>query len=108
VPVKVDDPEWTTLPFEDLRQRLSTQTSRPQARVRIPDWKTVRDNLPAGMPRPDKPTRIRWSLLTMGYQQGLSSAWIGGLRAFREESDLEAVHYESMFWVVTRSLRCFY
>jgi len=60
------------------------------------------------MPQRDKPMRIRWSLLTYGYQPRLTAAWLNGLRAFREESDLEAVFHESMFWVVTRSLQCFY
>ena len=35
-------------------------------------------------------------------------AWLGGLRAFRQESDVGVVGQESMFWVVTRSLQCFY
>lgn len=108
LPEKIDDPEWTALSFTALRERLDRQIARPQARIRIPDWKTVHANLPADMPQRDKPIRIQWSLLTYGYQPRLTAAWFGGLRAFREESDLEAVFYESMFWVVTRSVQCFY
>jgi alkylhydroperoxidase family enzyme len=105
---RVDDPEWTALSFDNLRERLSKQIARRQARVRIPDWETVRDGLPEDLPKPDKPIRIKWSLLTYGHQPRLTMAWLGGLRAFRQESDLQAVFYESMFWVVTRSLQCFY
>jgi alkylhydroperoxidase family enzyme len=107
-PTRVDDPEWTAISFDKLRERMQDQKARRQARVRIPDWETVRDNLPDGVPRPDKPVRIRWSLVTMGYQPRPSAAWSRGLRAFHEDSDLDAVFHESMFWVVTRSLQCFY
>jgi hypothetical protein len=108
VPEGVDDPEWTALSFETLRERLAGQKNRRQARVSIPNWETVRAGLPADMPKPDTPIRIQWSLLNYGYQPRLTAAWLGGLRAFRQESDLDMVYHESMFWVVTRSLRCFY
>jgi alkylhydroperoxidase family enzyme len=108
VPEKIDDPEWSAISFDALRERLNHQIARRQARVRIPTWETVRDHLPDSVPKPDKPIRIKWSLLTYGYQPRLTAAWIGGLRAFQQESDLDAVFHESMFWVVTRSLQCFY
>jgi alkylhydroperoxidase family enzyme len=108
VPEKLDDPEWTDVSFETLQERLKHQQARPKARIRIPKWETVRDSLPADVPKPQTPTRVRWSLLTFGYQPRLSMSWSTGLRAFREESDLDPVFHESMFWVVTRSLQCFY
>lgn len=108
LPEKLDDPEWTALSFDNLRQRLDNQIARRRARVRIPDWETVRVHLPDSVPNREKPIRIKWSLLTYGYQPRLTAAWIGGLRAFQQESDLDAVFHESMFWVVTRSLQCFY
>jgi hypothetical protein len=108
VPEKVEDPEWTAFPLEALRERMKHQTARRQARIRVPDWESVRDNLPDDVPRPEKPVRIVWSLVTYGNQPRLAWAWIAGLRAFRSESDLDAVFHESMFWVVTRSLQCFY
>jgi len=79
--------------------------SRSWAAARSPRGRV---GLPADMPQRDKPIRIQWSLLNYGYQPRLTAAWLGGLRAFRQESDLAMIHYESMFWVVTRSLRCFY
>jgi alkylhydroperoxidase family enzyme len=108
VPEKIEDPEWTATPYATLQASLSTQKDRRRARIPIPDWQTVRDNFPADLPRPEKPIRIRWSLLNYGYQPRLTAAWIGGLRAFRQESDLSVIQQESMFWVVTRSLQCFY
>jgi alkylhydroperoxidase family enzyme len=108
IPEKIDDPEWTALPLDSLRERLDHQIARRQARVRVPSWETVRDALPDSVPKPDKPIRIKWSLLAYGYQPRLTAAWLGGLRAFQKESDLDPVFHESMFWVVTRSLLCFY
>jgi alkylhydroperoxidase family enzyme len=108
VPKIVEDPEWTALSAATLHESLTRQKDRRRARIPIPDWETVRGRLPTDMPQPDKPIRIKWSLLTYGYQPRLTAAWLGGLRAFRQESDLVMVHSESMFWVVTRSLQCFY
>ncbi|HEY7426294.1 MAG TPA: hypothetical protein VH682_18830 [Gemmataceae bacterium] len=108
VPERIDDLEWTALSLETLRQQLDQQIARRRARISIPSWKTVRDNFPDSVPKPDEPIRIQWSLLCYGYQPRLTAAWLGGRRAFGQESDLDAVFYESMFWVVTRSLQCFY
>lgn len=108
VPTRVDDPEWTAIPFETLRERLSDQIGRRRARIPIPDWEAVRKNMPPGSPPRDKPLRIQWSLLNYGYQPRLTAAWLGGLGAFHQDSDLDPVFHESMFWVVTRSLQCFY
>jgi alkylhydroperoxidase family enzyme len=108
VPEKVDDPEWTAVSFDALRERLKHQMASRRGRVRVPEWQAVCDALPDDVPRPEQPTRIVWSLVTLGYQPRLAAAWSAGLRAFRQESDLDAVFHESLFWVVTRSLQCFY
>jgi alkylhydroperoxidase family enzyme len=108
IPEKLDDPEWTALSFEVLSERLSKQIARRKARIHIPTWEQVRDHFPPDFAKPDEPVRIQWSLLAYGYQPRLSAAWSRGLRAFRSESDLDPVFHESMFWVVTRSVQCFY
>jgi len=109
VPERVDDPEWTSIPFESLQDRLSHQLGRRQARVRIPDGEAVLKNIPAGVPPPDDPEMlIRWCRLNYGYQPRLTAAWLGALDVFHDESDLDMVFHETMFWVVTRSLQCFY
>ena len=64
--------------------------------------------LPPSIPKPEKPVRIRWSLVTMGYQPELAAAWSACTRAFGQEAKQDRVFEESLFWVVTRSLRCFY
>jgi alkylhydroperoxidase family enzyme len=108
VPEKMDDPEWTAFSYESLKEKLNGQGARRQARIPIPDAERVRRNLPDSVSNRDKPMRIKWSILTYGYQPRLTAAWLGGLRAFQQESDLDMVFHESMFWVVTRSLQCFY
>ena len=108
IPEKLDDPEWTALPFDTLSERLTKQIARRKARIRIPTWEQVREQYPPDIAKPGKPVRIQWSLLAFGHQPRLSLAWSRGLRAFGAESDLDPVFRESMFWVVTRSLQCFY
>ncbi len=108
IPEKLDDPEWTALPFDMVIARVTKQIARRKARIHVPTWEQVRDHYPPDIAKPDQPVRIQWSLLAFGYQPRLSLAWSRGLRAFRAESDLDPVFRESMFWVVTRSLQCFY
>ena len=44
----------------------------------------------------------------MGYQPELAAAWSACTRAFREEAKQDRVFEESLFWVVTRTIHCFY
>jgi hypothetical protein len=109
VPEKVDDPQWAAIPFEKLQSNMLQQIARRQARLPIPDAETVLKGFPVDLPHPpDRSMRIRWSRLCYGYQPRLTAAWLGGLAAFHEDSDLDEVFHESMFWVVTRSSLCFY
>lgn len=108
VPERLDDLDWAAVPYAELRKRLEQQIERPRARITIPTEEEVRKKIPPGLYPSDRPMRIRWSLLTYGYQPRLTAAWLNGLRAFRSESDLDTILGESMFWVVTRSQKCFY
>lgn len=96
VPTKLDDPDWTEFSYDALQEKLKGQIARPKARIAIPDATK------------DRPTRILWTRINYGYQPRLATAWIDGLRAFKSETDLPTVEQETMFWVVTRSLQCFY
>jgi hypothetical protein len=108
VPEKLDDPEWTVISFDSLRELVKQQIARRQARIRVPDAKAVIGRLPPELPQPDKQLRIVWHLVTYGYEPRLTAAWSAAGRAFREDSDLDRIHANSMFWVVTRSVQCFY
>jgi alkylhydroperoxidase family enzyme len=100
------DPEWLSLDFGRLQKEMEGQRAR-QARILIPSWDEVRKNLPAGM-AVNRPSRIRWSLVCMGYQPTLTLAWFACTRSFGQEARQDRVFEESLFWVITRSLNCFY
>ena len=106
-PARIDDPFWLSMEFDDLQGRMTEQRARP-SRIRVPSWEEVLRVMPPGMPRPEKPIRIRWSLVVMGYQPELAAAWSATTRAFREESKQDRVFEESLFWIVTRTIHCFY
>lgn len=100
------DPEWQELDYNRLQQTMEAQRAR-SPRIPVPRWEEVRQHVPAGYPI-DKPLRIRWSLVCLGYQTELSAAWSACTRSFAQESGQDRVFEESLFWVITRSLRCFY
>jgi hypothetical protein len=101
-----DDPEWTGLDFARLQQAMEGQRARAP-RIPVPSWDDVRKHLPAGYPK-DRPLRIRWSLVCLGYQPELAAAWSACTRAFAQEARQDRLFEESLFWVITRSLHCFY
>jgi alkylhydroperoxidase family enzyme len=107
VPTFVDDLEWRSFDFDDLQRNLTTQRSNP-GRIRVPSWEEVKAVLPAGYPPPKHPIRIQWSLVCMGYQPELAAAWSACTRCFQEEAKQDRVFEESLFWVVTRTIHCFY
>lgn len=106
-PERIDDPSWLSMDFGDLKGRLEGQMERP-GRIRVPSWEEVLRAMPADYPRPPKPVRIRWSLVTMGYQPELAAAWSACTRAFGQEAKQDRVFEESLFWIVTRTIHCFY
>jgi alkylhydroperoxidase family enzyme len=106
-PATVDDPEWNEFDFDALKQGMETQKAN-EGRIRVPTFEEVLARLPAGYPKPARPIRIKWSLVCMGYQPELASAWGACTTAFREEAKQDRVFEESLFWVVTRTIHCFY
>jgi alkylhydroperoxidase family enzyme len=107
VPTVVDDPEWAAVNFDVLRKSLESQRAN-DGRIRVPTFDEVLKGLPPDLPRPKNPVRIRWSLVCMGYQPRLASAWSACTTCFREESRQDRVFEESLFWIVTRTIHCFY
>ena len=103
----LSDLEWKGFDFDALQRNLNQQRERP-GRIRVPSWEEVSRQLPPGGPRPPRPLRIRWSLVCMGYQPELARAWSACTSNFGREARQDRVFEESLFWVVTRSLQCFY
>ncbi len=106
-PERIDDASWLSMDFGDLKGRLEGQMERP-GRIRVPSWEEVLRAMPADYRKPPKPVRIRWSLVTMGYQPELAAAWSACTRAFGQEARQDRVFEESLFWIVTRTIHCFY
>ena len=102
----LNDPEWTSLDAAELQKAIAEQRSRP-SRIPVPAWEEARKVLPEnGRDRP--PLRIKWSLTCIGYQPELAMAWGACMRAFAEDAKQDRVFEESLFWVITRTLQCFY
>ncbi len=106
-PTKVDDPAWREFDFDALKRGLLVQKEVP-GRVRVPTYDDVLGRLPRDYPIPRTPIRIRWSLVCLGYQPELAAAWSACTRAFGEEARQDRVFEESLFWIVTRTIHCFY
>ncbi|MBS0262073.1 MAG: hypothetical protein JSS02_08945 [Planctomycetes bacterium] len=106
-PAKIADTDWLSLSFGQLQDRMEAQRSRT-SRVSVPDWEVARQGLDPQVYPPDRPVRIKWSLVVLGHQPQLGSAWIKCLRTFGREANQDRVFEETLFWVITRSLQCFY
>lgn len=105
--VNAKTPDWSDLSFDELQQRLERQRNRT-SRVEIPSWEEMKSRLKPGLYNPNRPLRIVWSRLVMGRQPAIGPAWLKCLRVFGNEAKQNRVFEESMFWVVTRDLRCTY
>ena len=99
--------DWSPLDLAELRELLDAQRERP-GRVSIPAWEQVREQLPAEVYPRDRPLEVKWSLVVLGHQPELGLAWMRCLRTFGRESGFDRVLAESMFWVITRTIHCFY
>ena len=85
---------------------MESQRGR-EPRIPVPSFASVKEKLPNLFP-PGKELKIKWSLVCLGYQPELAQAWSLCTRTFGEESHQDRVFEESLFWIVTRSLQCFY
>jgi hypothetical protein len=86
---------------------MDQQRARP-GRVSVPAWADVKPRIPAEMVTSDRPVRVKWSLVVMGHQPQLGPAWLKCLRTFAREANQNRVFEESLFWVITRTINCYY
>jgi alkylhydroperoxidase family enzyme len=93
--------EWSL-----LRQSVDEQKKR-SGRIRVPSKEDVRKRLGDGHPGLWQ-TDIVWSRVCYGYQPELTQAWFDCVAAFRQEAGLDRIFEQELFWIVTRSLHCFY
>jgi hypothetical protein len=94
--------EW--LRFQDS---LDKQRAR-SGRIRVPSHEEVLKRLGGEQHPAAWQSGILWSRVCYGYQPELTDAWFDVSGAFRTESNFDPVFTNSVFWVVTESLQCFY
>jgi alkylhydroperoxidase family enzyme len=101
-------PGWETeFSFHELLDGMQKQQVRRE-RIQVPAWEIVQPLIPQEIYAVKKPVRIKWSLTAMGYQPELTAYWLRSMRLWYRESKADQVLNESLFWVVTRNLQCFY
>ena len=103
---RVADPAWAKVDFEHLQKALQGQRAR-KARIALPDWEKARKSFPVEYQSLNKPA-VQWSLVCLGYQPELTAVWFNAMGAFGAESRQDRVLEESLFWVITRAINCFY
>ncbi len=94
---------------EWLRLHAGLEKQRARSyRIRVPSRDEVIKRL-GGEQHPSAwQSDILWSRVCYGYQPELTEAWFDIAGAFRQESGLDRLFANSIFWVVTESLQCFY
>jgi hypothetical protein len=97
-------PDWLEHRFDDLQKLVADQKTR-QARIPLPDAESL-SKLPPELRERSK--RIVWSHLSMGYQPQLTRAWFDCMGTFQKEASLDPIFSNTFFWVITRSVDCFY
>lgn len=106
-PARMIDPDWLQIEPAALRAAMESQkASKP--RVPVPTFDEIKAKSPPNTFAPGRTLKINWSLVCMGYQPELAGAWIKCMRTFEAESKQDRIFEECLFWVVTRSIDCFY
>lgn len=89
-----------------LQGALDKQRAR-SGRIRVPSRTEVLNRLGEEHPAVWQ-AGILWSRVCYGFQPELTDAWFDCAMAFRQESELDRVFQNTIFWVVTESVQCFY
>lgn len=102
--------DWGAKPLTELRGNMDKQKARPP-RIRIPsndEYLAATAKIPSRPGQPRRVPKIVWSVVCSGYQPELAAAWGGNTSSFRTDAKQDRVFEESLFWIVTRSIDCFY
>jgi hypothetical protein len=93
--------EWA-----NTRDELERQKALP-GRIRIPSREEMLAKLGEDHPLAWQ-AGIAWSRACLTHQPELTAAWFACTAAFRQETTFDPVFQQSIFWVITDALRCFY
>ena len=102
-----DEPQWALVSYDMLQERLEAQRNKP-TRLRIPTWEEVARNLPDGLF--NKPSDIDWYRIVFGYAPELAVPYEIYMRTAGAEAapKYDRIFGGSLFWVVTRAIKCPY
>ena len=100
------DLDWLALDQGQLHKCMARQRER-KSRIRIPSPEELSKIDVKGTDR-SRVSKVLWNAVTSGYQPELADGWKKVTRSFRAESKQDRLFGNSVFWVVTRSLECFY
>jgi hypothetical protein len=89
---RVFDREWLAPDAGGVEQALKDQQGR-HPRIALPG---------------DQPGQVRWGLICRTYQPELAAAWSACTHAFAAEAEQDPVFEQSVFWLITHKLHCFY
>jgi hypothetical protein len=89
-----------------LQERLDQQRART-GRIRVPSREEVLKRLGKQHPAAWQ-AGIVWSRVCYGYQPELTDAWFDCTTGFRQDTHMDRLFQNSIFWVVTDALQCFY
>jgi alkylhydroperoxidase family enzyme len=95
---------WDGRTFADLRESLEHQKAR-KGRIPLPSSERLARIPPEAK---GQASRVVWTNVSMGYQPMMTKTWFEAMQPFREESGLDRVFANTLFWVITRSNECFY
>lgn len=101
------DAEWKDKSFGDLLAGLNSQRQR-EGRIRVPDWSEVEDGPITQESWGVRLPRVLWNRVCYMHQPDLTDGWFDCVDAFRQESKMDRILSQDIFWVVTRSINCFY
>lgn len=85
-------------PKRRVEDVVGIQELLAQQRVR-----RCRISLPAASPEAP-----RWGLVCRTYQPELTDAWAACTRAFSDEANQDPLFEQSVFWLITHDIHCFY
>ncbi len=102
-----DAPEWASISYDTLQERLENQRRKP-TRLRIPEWEEVARNLPEGLIK--RPSDIIWYRICFGYAPELAVPFEYYMRTAGAETSAkwDRIFGQSLFWIVTRAIKCPY
>jgi alkylhydroperoxidase family enzyme len=98
--------KWTAQTLGELKAQMNVQKGL-KGRIAVPTWEELVKQFPVLAER-KKPVDIKWSRVCLGYQPKLARGWSACTSFFGAEAKQDRVFEESQFWVVTRSLQCYY